>query len=343
MLRPTKPTAGSAPSRLRLAGAAGKLTGGRLPQVPDRGRPRVYVALLLVYFFWGSTYLGIRIANESLPPLLAAGTRFALASAALALIAGARHEWREHTPGRRQVAASAMVGVLLFAGGNGLVVLAELRIPSGVASLVVSISPVLVALISYAAFRQPPRVVQVAGMALGFAGIAVLAHPGATGAYDPLGLLEAFAGALCWSTGSVVASRADLPRTPLVAASLEMAVGGSSLILLGLVAGEASGGVHLDAASGRSLAALAYLVVFGSLLAFTAYSWLVRSAPLSLVFTYVYVNPVVAVLLGALLLGERISGSEVLGGAIILVGVATIVTGQAVAGRRRRRAPVRRD
>ncbi len=295
-------------------------------------RLAVWLALGLVYVFWGSTYLGIRITIETLPPLLTAATRFLLAAATLGLIAAARGELRRARPTPRQLASSAAVGVMLFGFGNGMVVLSERHIASGIASLVVAISPLLVALISFVAFRQPLGRIQAAGMLLGLAGLVMLSRPAGAAAVNALGLALALGSAIAWSSGSVFASRADLPRTPLLAASLQMLFGGLALVVLGSLLGEPR---HLDLAraSARSLAALLYLVVFGSLVAFTAYSFLVRAAPLSLVFTYVYVNPVIAVGLGALVVGERVSGVELLGGAVILAGVAIIVTGQAVAGR----------
>jgi drug/metabolite transporter (DMT)-like permease len=306
------------------------------PAAPGRRPPQlpflVWPALAAVYILWGSTYLGIRLTIETLPPLLTAATRFLLAAAILGVLAFAAGAWRR-PPSRRQVLNCAVVGVALFAGGNGMVVLAEGRIPSGATSLFVAVSPLLVALMSFLFYGQRPGAWQVVGMGLGFVGLAVLVRPTGAAHLDPLGAGVALLSAVFWSAGSLYASRAPLPSTPLVAASLQMLFGGAGQALLGCLLGEA-GRVHLQTASARSVGALLYLVVFGSLVAFTAYSWLVRAAPLSLVFTYVYVNPVIAVALGVAVLGERLTLAEAAGGLVILCGVAIIVTGQAAAGRR---------
>lgn len=292
----------------------------------------VWSSLGIVYVLWGSTYLAIRITIETLPPLLTAATRFLLAGSTLALIAVLAGDWRQR-PARRQVLNCAVVGLALFGGGNGMVVLSEQRIPSGVTSLFVAVSPLTVTLMSFLAFRQRPGIWQLAGMLLGFVGLFVLVSPVGGANLDPLGSAIALLSAVFWSAGSLYASRARLPPSALVAASLQMLFGGAGQVVLGLLHGEAAG-IHLETASLRSVAALLYLVIFGSLVAFTAYSWLVRVAPLSLVFTYVYVNPVIAVALGVAVVGERLDFREVVGGLVILCGVAIIVTGQAVAGRR---------
>jgi drug/metabolite transporter (DMT)-like permease len=213
------------------------------------------------------------------------------------------------------------------------VVTSERYIASGVTALLAAASPLLVALLGFVAFRQRPGVWQLTGMALGLAGLVVLTHPWGGQRLEPLGVVAALLSAVFWSSGSVYASRATLPTAAPVAASLQMLFGSAGLLVMALLGGEPAH-VHLQTASGRSLLALLYLVLFGSLLAFTAYAWLVRTAPLSLVFTYVYVNPVVAVALGALVVGEPITTPEILGGVIILLGVAIIVTGQAAARRR---------
>ncbi len=293
---------------------------------------RVWSALLIVYILWGSTYFGIRVMVETMPPLLAAGLRFGAAALVLSLIAALRGEWRTGLS-KGQILSCALVGVALFAGGNGLLALSEQRIPSGVASLVIACSPLLVALMGLVAFRTPIGLWQGAGMALGFGGLFILGRPGGGAHLDPIGLLEVLCAATCWSLGSVIASRSPLPGTPLAAASLQQAFGALSLLLLGLTSGELNG-FQSGHVSGRSLLAVAYLITFGSLVAFTAYSWLVTTAPLSLVFTYVYVNPVVAVALGALFIGERVTSTILIGGAVILAGVAIIMSGQALAHRR---------
>ena len=232
------------------------------------------------------------------------------------------------------MAGAAGVGLLLGTGGNGGVVMAETRIPSGIASLLIAVSPLLVALISLALFRVAIRRVQGAGMVLGFAGLAVLAQLGGPGGLDPIGLAFGLAGAVLWSAGAVYGSRAHLPESDLVNTGIQLVAGGLGLLLAGMIAGEPAR-MRLDHASAQSVGGLIYLIVFGSVIAYSAFTWLLRNGPLPLVFTYVYVNPVVAVGLGALILGEQIGLRELLGGAIILAGVATIVTGRALAERLR--------
>jgi drug/metabolite transporter (DMT)-like permease len=293
----------------------------------------VWPALAVLYVVWGSTYLGIRITIETLPPLLTASTRFLTAGLILTGISWLAGEWRP-PPNRRQVLNCAAVGLLLFAGGNGLVVISEERIPSGITSLFVAMSPLFVAAISFVGFGQRPGRWQLVGLVLGLLGLIVLTRPSGARSLDPLGAAEALLSAVFWSAGSLYASRARLPSAPPVAASLQMLFGGLGQLVVALLRQEPAH-AHLQTASLRSLGALLYLIVFGSLIAFTTYAWLVRTAPLSLLLTYVYVNPVVALTLGALLLGERPTSTELLGAAIVLCGVALIVTGQAVVGRRR--------
>ncbi len=235
-------------------------------------------------------------------------------------------------PDARRLAAAGLAGVLLFGGGNGLVVLAELHIPSGLVALVLAISPLLVALTTRALFKEPIRPLQAAGMALGFAGLVVLAQPGGASGMDGAGLALSLGATVLWTAGSVFSSRARLPESDLVNTSAQLLGGGLTLLLMGMLAGEPAR-MRLDHASPQSVLALLYLITFGSLVAFSAFTWLVRNAPLPLVFTYVYVNPVVAVALGALVAGERVGPRELAGGAIILAGVAIIVTGRALADR----------
>lgn len=261
----------------------------------------------------------------TLPPLLTAGARFLVAGLILLAVAALRGELREAA---RPLAGSAVTGILLFAGGNGAVVLAETRISSGLAALLVAASPLLVALLTLAFFREPVRPLQAAGIVIGLAGLFVLARPTGSDRLDLLGVGFGLASAVLWSLGSVFGSRAALARSDVLNTAVQLLAGGASLLVLGFGLGE-PGRMHLERASAESVGALVYLVLFGSLLAFSAYTWLLRNAPLNLIFTYVYVNPVIAVALGALVLGEAIQLREVAGGAIILAGVGAIVTGQA--------------
>ncbi|WP_229784217.1 EamA family transporter [Pilimelia anulata] len=304
---------------------------GRAP-----GAGAVWAALATVYVVWGSTYLAIRVVVEDVPPFLSAGARFACAAGVLAVVLAARRAGALRVGGR-ELAACALVGVLLLVGGNGLVVLAEtpaMGVPSGIAALLVAVVPLLVVVLR-AATGDRPRAATVTGVLVGFGGLVLLVLPSGGGPAAPLGgALLVLVAAASWSTGSFAAGRLPLPADPFVATVYEMAFGGLGLLLLGLGTGE---GVGFDpaAVSGRAWGALAYLTVAGSLLAFTAYVWLLHHAPLSLVATYAYVNPAVAVALGALLLAEPVGPRVLAGGAIIVLGVALVVSTE----RRRPRTP----
>jgi drug/metabolite transporter (DMT)-like permease len=295
----------SAPARRRLSGA-------------------VWAALVIVYVVWGSTYLGIRIVVETMPPFVSAAIRFVIAG----LVLGALVAWRRGPAAlkvtRHQLASAALVGLLLLLGGNGLVVLAETSVPSGLAALLVAVVPAWVVVLRRASGERPGPGAY-GGVALGLAGLAVLTLPGLSGDVRITGVLTVVAGSLMWSIGSFSSSRIPMPADPFAASAYEMVAGGIGCALVALGRGEHHGFVLGDV-SARSWTALAYLVVFGSLLAFTAYAWLLHNAPLSLVATYAYVNPVVAVLLGALVLDERLSWPIAVGGVVVVAGVCLIVS-----------------
>lgn len=291
----------------------------------------MWTALWLVYVVWGSTYLAIAYAVQSLPALLSAGLRF-LAAAVLLLI------WVLVRRGRRalavtgvQLRSAAVVGVLLLAGGNGLVTVAEdNHLPSGLAALLVAAIPLYVVLLRWAA-RDRPSMRTVGGVGLGFAGLAVLLLPGGRPAGVPFGAAgTVLLASLLWSVGSFYATRARLPADALVTTVVEMAAGGAVLVGVGLALGER---LALGQVQPQSWLALAYLVVFGSIVAFTAYSWLLGVAPVSKVATYAYVNPVVAVGLGWLFRSEPVTAVTVAGGALTVLAVAVVVREE---GRQRR-------
>ncbi|TDT97451.1 drug/metabolite transporter (DMT)-like permease [Streptomyces sp. 846.5] len=302
-----------------------------------------WTALGLVYVVWGSTYLAIRIADRTMPPFLSAAARFLAAGLLLAgaigwrsmRAGGTRHPGpREPSPLsiiRRQLASVVLVGLLLLVGGNGLVVLAETVIPSGLAALLVAAVPLWVVVLR-AGFGDRPRGATVVGVLLGFAGLIVLTVPGIAGSVKLSGVVAVIAASVLWSTGSFASSRLPMPVNPFVASAYEMLAGGIGDLLIGLGRGEQHR-VHLASISTGSWLALAYLVVFGSIVAFTAYAWLLQNAPLSLVSTYAYVNPVVAVALGWLILAEPVSWPIALGGAIVVAGVGVVVSNE------RRRGP----
>ncbi|WP_031074768.1 EamA family transporter [Streptomyces sp. NRRL S-118] len=284
----------------------------------------VWFALAIVYVVWGSTYLGIRVVVETMPPFLSAGARFVVAGVVLAALLAWRHGPAVLKVTRPQLASAALVGLLLLLGGNGLVVLAETSVPSGLAALLVAVVPAWVVLLRTAAGERP-GLGAYTGVLLGLAGLAVLTLPGLSGDVRIGGVLTVIAATVMWSAGSFSSSRIPMPKNPFTASAYEMVAGGLGCLALGLVRGEQRG-LDPGAFSARSWTAFAYLVLFGSLIAFTAYAWLLQSAPLSLVATYAYVNPVVAVALGALLLDEALTWPIALGGAVVVAGVCLIVS-----------------
>jgi len=281
----------------------------------------IWSALGAVYLIWGSTYLAIAIAVQTLPPLLSAGLRFCLAGLILLSVIAVRRGLRV---GREQLLGAAIVGLLLLVGGNGFVVLAERTVPSGLAALIIASVPLwIVVFRRVAGDRIHPSTF--IGVAVGFAGVAFLVVPrGSGGAADANGLLLLVA-TVSWALGTFLAPRLRMPGDALLSTGIQQLAGGVVLLVLGTVMGELG---HFEPStwSVNSLLALGYLVVFGSLVAFTAYSWLLQHAPVSLVSTYAYVNPVVAVFLGALILAEPVTPSIVIGAAIIVAAVAFIVT-----------------
>lgn len=293
---------------------------------------QIWIALCAVYVIWGSTYLAIRVAIETLPPLLMASVRFLVAGGLLYAWAIRRGRAAADRPGRRQWGAAAVVGGALLLGGNGGVVLAEQRISSGLAALLVSTVLLWMALVGWIFFRERLPGVAVAGLVIGFAGTALLVGPsdGARGT-DLVGSLLVVGAALSWAAGSLYARSASLPRRPMVATSMEMLCGGALLGITGLLRGELAQ-VDLGAVSARSALALGYLIVFGALAGFSAYRWLLGVTRTSLVSTYAYVNPVVAVFLGWLILNEPVTPRTIAGGAIVVIAVALIVTARHVPG-----------
>lgn len=286
------------------------------------GRWQLILAFAAVYTIWGSTYLAIRFAIETLPPFLMAGLRFLIAG--LLLVAWSRLRGAPW-PTRRQTRAAALVGVLLVAGGNGGVTWAEQFVPSGLASLLVATVPVWVVLLMWLkpGGRRPQGRV-LAGVGLGLFGLFLLIGPGQLNqAVNAAGALALLTAALLWSAGTIYGNGADMPRAPLMASGIEMFSGALALLAVGLLTGEAVR-VNLDAVSLRSTLAFLYLIIFGSLIGFTCYSWLIRNAPPAKTATYAYVNPIVAVFLGWAFAGEDLTGRMLLGASVTLVGVAVI-------------------
>jgi drug/metabolite transporter (DMT)-like permease len=283
-----------------------------------------WTALVTVYVVWGSTYLAIRVVVETAPPLLSMGARFLTAGLLLAAILAWRLGPAALRVDRSQLASAALVGFLLLLCGNGFVAIAEQTVPSGLAALLVAATPLWLVILR-AGTGDRPRGATVAGTLLGFAGIAVLARPGGhDGAVETWGVVLIAVATFCWAQGSFFSSRLPLPRNPFVATTWEMLTGGAFLVLAGLLRGE-GGDLDVGAIEPEAWWALAYLVTLGSLVAFSAYVWLLDNARISLTATYAYVNPVVAVFLGALILDESVTAAILVGGAVVVVGVGLVV------------------
>ena len=289
------------------------------------GLVATWAALIVVYLVWGSTYLGIRVLVGFVPPLIAMGVRFLCAGMLLAAFLAVRHGPGILRVPPRRLLSAGVVGVLLLTCGNGGVAVAEQTVPSGLAALLVAEVPLWLVCLRLLA-RDTPRRATIAGTALGFVGIAILALPGSHPAGTALwGIVMIIGGTICWSSGTFATPRVPMPANPFVAATYEMVTAGVVLLAAGAAFGE-FGRVHLSAVPPRAWLALAYLIVFGSLVAFSAYVWLLGNAQLSLIATYAYVNPVVAVILGALILGEQVTRPILIGGAVAVAGVGLVVS-----------------
>ncbi len=286
----------------------------------------IAVALAVVYVVWGSTYLAIRVLVRDLPPLSSAGWRFLCGAGILATLLASRGGLRRLCATRRQLLGCALLGLLLPAGGNGLVTVGEdLGAPSGVAALLVATTPLWV-IIYRAVSGDRPSARTTAGVLLGFAGLfGLVAVSGISGNINVGACLLVVVAASLWSFGSWVMPRLPLPDDPFVVAVYEMAFGACFLTAAGVLTGEPS---MPTPALTASWAAWAYLVVFGSVIAFTSYTWVLDAAPISLVATYAYVNPVVAVFLGWLILQEPVTPPIVFGGALVIVAVALVVSSE---------------
>jgi drug/metabolite transporter (DMT)-like permease len=284
----------------------------------------VWTCLGIVYVVWGSTYLAIRVADETMPPLLTSGVRFLIAGAIVYSVLLVRRGARQLRVTREQVASCALIGSLLVAGGNGFVMVGELHVPSGVAALIIASVPLWVVLYRRLGGERVPRATLV-GVGVGFTGVALLLLPGGSGGHVRLvSLLIVCLAAPCWALGSYLSKRRVLPADPFLSTALQMMLGGLASLVAGAARGEL-GGVQVGAFSGRSLAGFAYLIAIGSLVAFTAYVWLLQHAPISKVATYAYVNPVIAIFLGWAVLSEHVTATIGIGAAIVVASVAAIV------------------
>lgn len=288
-------------------------------------KTKVWIALAALYIVWGSTYLAIRFAVETIPPFMHAALRFLISGAML-------YVWRraagDPAPTRGNWISTAIVGTALLLGGNGLVAWAEQSVPSGIAALMISTSPFwLVLFESMRSGGSKPTWQAILGLIIGFGGVFLLIGPaeitGGEGSFDTFGVILLLLAPLFWSMGSIYARGADLPKSTLLSTGMEMLMGALSLFVVSAVKGEFSA-FSLADVSARSWWGLLYLITFGSLVGFVSYGWLLQNAPVSLTSTYAYVNPVVAVLLGWLFANEELNARIALASAIIIGSVILI-------------------
>ena len=296
----------------------------------------VVVALGLVYIVWGSTYLAIAYVVETLPPFLAAGARFLVAGALLGAFLLAQDRWRRRRGASASVQAprwiewrtALIVGTLLLLGGNGMVMVAEQTIPSGIAAVMIATTPIWMNLFDAAVTRRRPSYLAVGGLLVGLVGVVILLLPEeGFERLDPVGIGLLIVAELTWAAGSVYARHGPSPANGLTGTSMQQLAGGMSLVLAALIVGE-PGRLDLGSVSAASWLGLAYLTVFGSLVAFTAYVWLLNHVAVSTVSTYAYVNPIVAVALGMLFRGEELSPRTLLAAALIIGAVVAMVSGR---------------
>lgn len=289
-----------------------------------------WFSLWTVYLIWGSTYFAIAYVIESMPPLLAMGIRFLIAGFLLALIISLRQGTSELKIPRAELKSSLLMGFLLLGFGIGTVSIAQAYVPSGIVALIIAALPLWIAI-----FRtiSGERLVKLSwlGLVIGFAGVALLLKPGSITPVSDiensklfLFMLLVLLGNIGWALGTFLAPRFPLPKNTLVFTAYEMLAGGASLTLAGFIKGESISD-FLDATTWSWLWFF-YLVFFGSIAAYTAYLWLVANAPVSLTATYAYVNPIIAVALGAIFLDESITSAYAIGGLIILIGVILVVS-----------------
>ena len=285
---------------------------------------RTILAFACIYFIWGSTYLAIRIAIETMPPLVMAGIRFLIAGGLLAGWVAWRGEWAR--PTTKQWADASLLGVLFFLGGNGAVCWAETRMPSGLAALLVAMIPIWIVIFDW--LRRGgtrPTAAVLTGVVAGFTGVALLVgRRGPEGGVDPAGAIVLTVGPAAWALGTVLSRWLSHPRSVLQSGAMQMLAGGVALCLAAFVLGEGSQ-FHPDAVSARSILAMLYLILAGSIIAFSAYIWLLQVASPARVGTYAFVNPIVAVVMGWTFAGETFAANTWIAALFILAGVILIV------------------
>lgn len=287
----------------------------------------IWTAILILYVVWGSTYLAIRIAVETLPPFVMGAVRFAIAGLVMLVAVLVARRGAVARPTRREVRDCAIVGACLMFGGMGLVSWGEQTVPSGIAGVLIAMMPVWVAIYGRLFFGERLPGLAIAGIAVGMIGVVVLVGQGIAvdRTLDPAGVAVLVLSPMAWAAGSTFsAHRARLPSDPFLATGLEMLLGSAVLAVAAVLSGEFAA-FHPAEVRMDALMATAYLTVVGSLIAFTAFVWVIRHAPLPLVTTYAFVNPVIAVFLGWLLLHEAVGPIQLAAGAVIVAGVALII------------------
>ena len=290
---------------------------------------QVWTALLTVYVLWGSTYIAIRVMVETMPPLLACAVRFSLAGLVVLSVIALRGGRTRLRVSRVEVAGAALIGTIMLGLGNSGVTMGERDLPAGVTALIMGIIPLVVLLLRRFVGGERVARASMLGVGTGLIGLVVLVAPlGLTGQIAPVGLALVLLAASSWAVGAFLSGRITLPADPIVSTGYQLMAGATAALLFGLLDGEA-GQVTPSSWSSASLWAMVYLVVFGSLIGYTAYTWLLQHAPVSKAATYAYVNPVVAVFLGWLLLGESVTAGMAVGAALIVVSVAFIIRTEA--------------
>jgi drug/metabolite transporter (DMT)-like permease len=289
----------------------------------------VIAALGAVYFFWGTTYLGMKFAIETFPPFFMLSLRF---TAAGGLILAWTLSRGKPAVTRKQFSGAALAGGVMLLGGTGLVAWAEQFVPSNIAAILIATMPLWMAMLRWVLHHERPAGSVLAGLVLGFCGTLLLVRSSTasagTSAGHATGLAVLVLAALLWASGSLLSRSSEQPRPPALATSIQLLSGGLCCLLAGLASGEA-GRIHMEAVSLRSAAALAYLVVFGSVVAFSCYTWLLKVTDPALASSYAYVSPVVAVTAGWVLAGESMNAGSLLATGVILTAVALIVRGTA--------------
>jgi drug/metabolite transporter (DMT)-like permease len=281
-------------------------------------KTKVWIALGTVYLIWGSTYLGIKYAGETIPPLFAAGTRFVAAGLLMAGFTAARRGVGALRVRPAELASAALIGVLL-PGANAILFIAERHVATGLSALIIGAVPLWIVLMRTSTGDRPPAIA-LGGVVVGFGGLALLVRP--SGGAPLWALLLVVCSSVLWATGSFLSGKLPLPRDSFAATAYEMLAGGVVLLPIGI----ATTSPHFSAFSSRSIGGWFYLVTFGSLVGYTAYVWLLDNAPIGKVATYAYVNPVVAIALGAIVLHEKLTWTLGIGALLVLACVALVVT-----------------